>query len=119
MSARRLVGLTFALTLLAGCSAARFRVGPIGSGIALPANGPGIEAAVSDANGTPMLAGRLSINLPAVLSVVYDFVRANLPGLSGALLGDAPVPTGPEAAATTVTPTVRATTTTRGVSEPA
>ena len=92
----RLVLLAFLGCL--GCSTARLRIGPLGSGIALPTTGPGIELAVSDASGTPLLAARLAVNLPATLATLWLAVQRSLPQLALLVGSGAATPTGPSPA---------------------
>ena len=80
---------------LAGCGAARVRAGAIGTGIALPVEGPGVQAAVSDASGAPLAGVDAHINLPGVLRVAYAYVRGLLPDITAVVAGAGAVPTSP------------------------
>ena len=92
---QKLMLLMMAMTLTAGCGAIKLRVGPVGSGIASTASGPGIEMAVSDKTGEPMAAFSAKINLPGILAEGWSWVHEHLPQLGAYFGSNAPVPTGP------------------------
>ena len=94
--AAEIAAIVMAVALvLGGCASVRFRTGPIGSGIATTVDGPGIEAAISDSNGVPLVAGRLAISVQGVFLTAWTALREFLPGFAAALGSNAPVPTGP------------------------
>ena len=89
-----LVALVF-VVMVSGCSSARLRVGPVGSGVALRTTGPGIEAALSDSNGAPLASFSLGVDLPGVLLAGWQWIGEHLPQASAYIAGNGPVPTGP------------------------
>lgn len=80
---------------LSACSAARLRVGAIGAGVAIPARGPGLEYALSDTNGDPLISGSVSVDLQGVMRVCWEALWGLFPRLGLVVASNAPTPTGP------------------------
>lgn len=79
----------------AGCSAARLRLGPIGAGVAVPVRGPGVEYAISDKDGDPLISGSIGVNLQGVMQVVWEALWGLFPRLGLAVASHSPTPVGP------------------------
>lgn len=92
---RRLMLLALICGML-GCSSVKLRVGPLGSGIATPTTGPGVEAAVSGSDGETIASTRIAFSPQGALLEAWQWIRGLLPGGTLALFSDAETPTGPE-----------------------
>jgi hypothetical protein len=81
---------------LVGCSqnGFKFRMGPVGVGIAATAS-PGAEFAISDNQGQPLFGARLALDVPWPLSLGWAWLTGHAPDGSVTLLGNSATPTGP------------------------